>query len=137
LPSRYSIDNATYNAAPHHVYTFQVGTEQSCLLKSSFTDGKQYIPEVTKYTGTTVVQGSTLSPGGEHTYQVDKDGVMKEIFDEGNPTWTGSEEKEEVNESTSPRYFCFLILPDLIEHIGHRLLEDQSLVVPLYTVEDV
>jgi hypothetical protein len=78
LPSWYSIGDVTDNAAPHHVYTFQVGTEQSCLLKSSFTDGKQYIPEVTKYTGTTVIQGSTLSPGGEYTYQVDKDGVMEQ-----------------------------------------------------------
>jgi hypothetical protein len=78
LPSRYSIGNITDNAAPHHVYTFQVGTEQSCLSKSSFTDGEQYIPEVIKYTGTTVVQGSTLSPGIEYTYQVDKDGVMEQ-----------------------------------------------------------
>jgi hypothetical protein len=100
LQSRYSIGNATYNAAPHHVYTFQVGPDQSCLLKSSYTDGKEYIPEVIKYTGATVVQGDTLSPGEEYTYRVDKDGVMKKLFDKGNPTSTGSEEKEEeANES--------------------------------------
>jgi hypothetical protein len=105
LPSRYSIDNATYNAAPHHVYTFQVGPDQSCLLKSSYTDGKEYIPEVIKYTGATVVQGDILSPGEEYTYRVNKDGVMKELLDKGNPTLTGSEEEEEeeeeeANEST-------------------------------------
>jgi hypothetical protein len=76
LPSRYSIDDFIHNAAPHHIYTFEVGTANSWLLGSSCTLGQGFLPQTTEYTGATVVKGETLDPGTAVTYRTDKDGFM-------------------------------------------------------------